>query len=319
MIRFPGQKGRRLLWTLGVAAALFAVAGGGAAPASHALEVVTTTTIVQDFVKQVAGDRAVVRSLLGPDVDPHAHQAVPADMVAVSRADVIFVHGANLDAWATPMVARNKNVTVITVTDGLLTHVVDGGALHPAADQGGHGHEGPDPHYWFDPNLASYYVERIRDSLAAADPQGADVYHANAARYLAALKDLDAWITARVNEIPVDRRKLVTNHDSFRHFAERYGFEVVGTVIPSFHSDAEPSARQIAQLARTVRESGVFVIFTENSASPKLAEAVAREAGGGVRVVPLYTGSLSPADGPAATYLDFMRYNVDAIVEALRQ
>lgn len=319
-----------LLW----AAALIVFVGGGVVQAAQPLKIVTTTTIVQDFIRQVAGDRAEVWSLLRPGMDPHAHQAVPADLVALTQADGIFVHGAGLDAWADRMVAGRK-APVFVVTEGIDaphdTHAHDGhahddhahdGHAHDGHSHYGHSHDGHshggDPHFWYDPNLVRHYIERIEAALVALDPEGSSVYRANAAAYLEELESLDRWIRARVNEIPVERRKLVTNHDSFSYFARQYGFEVIGSVIPGFNPEAEPSARQLAQLVRAVQELGVAAIFTETTFNPRLAEAVARDAGGGVRVVSLYTDSLSGSDGPASTYLDYMRFNVNSIVDALK-
>ncbi len=188
-------------------------------------------------------------------------------------------------------------------------------------EQGGHLHEhgDKDPHSWFDPNLVVHYVESIEDALAAVDPAGTATYRENAAAYIDELIELDHWIRAQVDEIPVDRRKLVTNHDTFRYFAERYHFDVIGVLLPSFSSETEASARHIAQLARSLQNAGVPAVFTEVSSSPRLAETLAREVGGDVRVVPLFTESLSSVDGPASTYLEFMRYNVTSIVEALAE
>lgn len=301
--------------------------GGDVTSAAASLHVVTTTTIVQDLVQQVAGERAAVHSLLRPGMDPHAYQPVPADLVALSRADLIVLHGAGLDAWAQSMIERTRvKAKIVAVADGMKSDSDDapeqvnrtGGEPGHEPGEHDHRHEGENPHYWFDPNLVKHYIAEIEKALISVDPAGAGVYRRNAARYVAELSALDAWIRERVAEIPESRRKLVTNHDTLSHFARRYGFEVVGTVIPGFSSEAEPSARQIAQLVRAIQSAGVSAIFTENTMSPRLAETVAREAGSSVRVVPLYTESLSTPGGPADTYLNFMRFNVNAIVQALR-
>ncbi|MCS6938494.1 MAG: metal ABC transporter substrate-binding protein [Roseiflexus sp.] len=183
---------------------------------------------------------------------------------------------------------------------------------------GHHHHDEGDPHFWLDPTKVVTYVANIRDGLISVDPAGAEVYRTNADRYIAQLNELDRFIAAEVAKIPEANRKLVTNHESFGYFADRYGFRIIGTIVPGVSTGASPSAQQLARLTDRVREAGVKVIFLETGANPQLAEQLARETG--IRVVSdLYTHSLSDADGPAPTYLDMMRYNVKQIVEALTQ
>lgn len=309
-----------LLAGVGITAALPGPVAGGAA--SRPLEVVATTTIVADLARQVAGDRARVRALLVPGMDTHTYQPVPADLVAVSRADLVLVHGAGIDAWAARLVrSGGREARVAVVTEGIVPPRGQPAAAAP--DEHAHGHAGEgqvevNPHFWFDPNRVKDYVRNIEKALAAADPGGAQAYRSRAEEYAGELTQLDRWIREQVARIPPERRKLVTNHDTLEHFARAYGFQVVGTVIPSFSSEAEPSGRELAGLIRAIRKAGVDVLFTETTVAPRLAEAVAREAGRAVRVVRLYTDSLSEPGGPAGTYLDMMRYNVRTIVEALQ-
>ncbi|MFQ3633640.1 metal ABC transporter substrate-binding protein [Roseiflexus sp.] len=183
---------------------------------------------------------------------------------------------------------------------------------------GHHHHDEGDPHFWLDPTKVVTYVANIRDGLISVDPAGAEVYRANAERYTAQLNELDRFITEEIARIPEANRKLVTNHESFGYFADRYGLRIIGTIVPNISTGASPSAQQLARLTDRVREAGVQVIFLETGANPQLAEQLARETG--IRIVSdLYTHSLSDADGPAPTYLDMMRYNVKQIVEALQQ
>ncbi len=187
-----------------------------------------------------------------------------------------------------------------------------------SAPGGHHHHDEGDPHFWLDPTKVVTYVANIRDGLISVDPAGAEVYRANAERYIAQLNELDRFIAEEIARIPEASRKLVTNHESFGYFADRYGFRIIGTIVPGVSTGASPSAQQLARLTDRVREAGVQVIFLETGANPQLAEQLARETG--IRVVSdLYTHSLSDADGPAPTYLDMMRYNVKQIVEALQQ
>ena len=175
------------------------------------------------------------------------------------------------------------------------------------------GHDGKaehsvDPHFWLDPNLAIRYVENIRDGLSQADPQGAQEYARNAEAYTTQLRELDQWIAEQVKKVPEDRRKIVTNHESFGYFADRYGFEIVGTIMPSVSTDASPSAQQLAQLVDRIRQTGVPAVFLEAGTNPQLAEQIGRETG--IRVVTdLYSHSLTDAQGAAPTYLEMMRHN----------
>jgi ABC-type Zn uptake system ZnuABC Zn-binding protein ZnuA len=159
-------------------------------------------------------------------------------------------------------------------------------------------------------------VEVIRDALVAADPDNAALYTANAEAYLAELTELDAFIEAQVAELPVERRKLVTTHDTFGYFAARYGFEIVGTALGASTEAADPSAGAIAELVEAIRAAGVPAIFAENVSNMRLMETIAREAG--VTLAPdLYTDALGAPGSPGATYLEMMRYNVTTIVQAL--
>ncbi len=179
-----------------------------------------------------------------------------------------------------------------------------------------HHHEG-DPHFWLDPNNVIRYVENIRDGLSQADPAGAATYRANADAYIAQLKELDGWIAEQVKTIPPERRLLVTNHESFGYFADRYGFKVVGTIMPNVSTGASPSAQQLAALVNQIKAAKVKAIFLETGTNPQLAKQIAQETG--IRVVTdLYTHSLTDAKGPAPTYLAMMRSNVQAIVNALK-
>ena len=180
----------------------------------------------------------------------------------------------------------------------------------------GHHHEA-DPHFWLDPNLTIRYVENIRDGLSQVDPDGAADYATNAAAYIQQLKELDAWIVEQVQQIPPERRLLVTNHESFGYFADRYGFKIVGTVLPSVSTGASPSAQQLARLIDRIRASGAPAVFLETGSDPRLAEQVAAETGAKV-VTDLYTHSLTEPDGPAPSYLAMMRHNVTQIVNALK-
>ena len=179
-----------------------------------------------------------------------------------------------------------------------------------------HEHGACDPHFWTDPNNVSIWAGNIAEAFAAADPANAETYRANAVAYQEALAALDTEIQAQVAELPESNRVIVTNHEFLGYFAYHYGFDVVGTVIPSLSTLAEPSPQEVAELIEIVQAEGVRAIFAEVSDPGRLADIVAADAGD-VQVVTLYSDALSSADGPAATYLDYLRYNAGAIISAL--
>lgn len=182
---------------------------------------------------------------------------------------------------------------------------------------GGHHHHEGDPHFWLAPGNVVTYVKNIQRGLAEADPDGAAVYAANAAKYTAQIEELDRWIAAQAEQIPAARRLLVTNHESFGYFADRYGFRVIGTIVPSTSTGAAPSARELARLVDVIKATGAKAIFLETGTNPRLAQQVARETGIEV-VTELYTHSTTGPKGPAPTYIEMMKYNASAIVGALK-
>ncbi|MCW5877973.1 MAG: zinc ABC transporter substrate-binding protein [Anaerolineales bacterium] len=179
-----------------------------------------------------------------------------------------------------------------------------------------HEHEGPDPHAWMNPQNVKVWVDNIADALAEADPAHAADYAANAESYKAELDALDAWIVEQIAAIDEHDRVLVTDHETLGYFADRYDFEMVGALIPSFSTLSEPSAGELAALEAAIAEHGVEALFVGFTVTSSLAERVAADTG--VQLVTLYTEALSAADGPAASYMDMMRYNVSAIVQALK-
>jgi ABC-type Zn uptake system ZnuABC Zn-binding protein ZnuA len=295
--------------------------GGCAAPAtptssgpSGAPNVLAAETFLADIAQNVAGDRLAVKALIPLGVDPHSFEPTPSDVRTVADSQLLIVNGAGFEAFLEPLLKNaGGRRTVIEAAAGLATRAPQPGE-HP---EGEADHAEGDPHFWLDPNNVIAYVENIRDGLAAADPAGKEVYAANAAAYISRLKELDAWIKEQVAAVPEARRLLVTNHESFGYFADRYGFRVVGAVIPSVSSAASPSAQQLAHLADQVKAVAAPAVFLEAGASTQLADQLARETGITV-VTDLLTHSVTAADGPAPDYLGMMRYDVKRIVDALK-
>mgnify|MGYP006277447929 CR=1 FL=1 len=313
---------RRAGIALGVILALAIVVIGLAVERAEArsdasIQVVATTTLVGDVVRNVGGEQIDLTVLLPPNADPHVFELTPQNLRTLIRADVVFANGLGLEAFIEDaMASAGEEINLVHVSEGITPR-------RPAADgndedeghDGEHEHGSVDPHVWMSPTNVQTWVDNIEATLSGLTPAHAATYAANAQAYRTALTDLDAWIFDRVTEVPQSNRKLVTDHDVWGYFAERYGFEFLGAVIPSLSTGAEPSARDIARLIEVIREHDVPAVFVGTTVSSRVAEQVAAETG--VELVPVYTGSLSGPDGPAATYLDYMRYNVDAIVDAL--
>ncbi|MBI4670226.1 MAG: zinc ABC transporter substrate-binding protein, partial [Chloroflexi bacterium] len=205
--------------------------------------------------------------------------------------------------------AGNKYL-MLEASKGLPSRALKPGEPHDADNPG-------DPHFWLDPTQVVKYVENIRDGLTQADPAGAATYKANADAYITKLNALDAKIQATIDALPAAKRKLVTDHDTFGYYADRYGFEIVGMLVPSFSSADSSTAQQLAALIDQIKTSRAQAIFLEQNDNPQVAEQIAKDIG--VRVVTgLYTHSTSDANGPAPTYLQMLEYDTQLIVEVLR-
>lgn len=290
----------RALLTAALAVALAACGGVGAG--SGRQTVTATTTQAADLARQVAGRDATVQQILRPNTDPHEYEVRPGDVRALARSRLVVRSGGDVDSWLGAAIdAGGTKPRVLT----LLDHV------RPRVDKGE-----VDPHWWQDPRNAQLAVARIRDSLAAADPAHARGYERRAAAYLARLRALDAAVARCWARVPPAQRTLVTTHDALGYYASRYGLTVIGTVIPSLSTQGQASAGDIDALVQTIRRAGVKAIFAESSVNPKVATAVAREAG--ARVGPaLWADSLGPAGSSGATYAGSIAANTRALVGAL--
>lgn len=289
------------------------VSGGDGISAGTGLNVVATTSIVGEVLTRVGGDLVQVRTLIPLGTDPHAFEPRPQDAAALADADLIFAAGAGLEEFLHPLLeATGAEERLVELSAGIALLPFEG--EQNAGEE--EGHAGGDPHTWLDPANLIVWTENARAALTQVDPAHAQEYRANAEAYSAELRALDAWARAQVAGLPVENRKLVSDHAELGYFAHAYGFEQSGTIVASFSTSAAPSARELAVLEDLIRAQGVPAVFISSDVSPVLAEQIARDTG--VKLVTLYTHSLSAADGPAATYLDLMRYNVNAIVSALR-
>jgi zinc/manganese transport system substrate-binding protein len=297
---------------LELAMAAFLLAGCAAGTGARsspvgAVHVLAAETFLGDIAQNVAGDRDGVETLIMPGVDPHEFQPSPQDAIKIAQSQVLILNGLGYESWLTKALQDGGGqLLTVVATDGLSPNALASG-----------GQTAADPHLWMDPLNVIHYVENIRDGLSKADSAGSAAYAANATSYIAQLKDLDQWIRSQVTGIPAEKRLLVTNHDALGYFAQAYGFKIIGAVIPSVTNEASPSAKQMADLIQTIKSSGAPAIFLDISENPNLAQQIASESGAKV-VTSLYVETLSPAAGPAPTYIEMMKYDVALIVGALK-
>ena len=296
---------KALLGTAMIAALAAAAACGGGGETSATptgstvgrLRVVATTTQIADLARNVAGDRAEVASLVGPNQDPHEFEPRPDQLRALDNANLVLRHGLGLDHFADKPLGSVSKEKVVVVTAGVRL-IQD------------------DPHVWFDVDNAKIMAANVRDALVKADAANAGRYRANADAYLKELDQLNAFVRSETDRVPRGCRKLVTDHEVLTYYAAAYGFEIVDTVIPGSSTEAEPSARDIATAVERIRSSGVPAVFAQASANPQLMERVAREAG--VKVVTgIYADSLGPPGSDGDTYIKMLRANTGRIVGAL--
>jgi zinc/manganese transport system substrate-binding protein/manganese/iron transport system substrate-binding protein len=299
---------------------LSACGAGGDDNAEGKLAVVATTTQIGDFARNVGGDRISLTVLLNPNQDAHDFEPSPSQIRRLTEADVVLRNGVGLDYFV---------VRAVQGDAAKITVVSEGISLTEGATEGHEGDEddsdaaaeteaqGNDAHIWFSVANARKMVENIRDAFSRADAANASYYSENAARYLAELDALDARIKSQINEVASSCRKLVTNHDAFTYYAAAYGLQIVGSVIPSVSTEARPSASDVANIVRKIRQEDVPAIFSEASVNPALVRQVGREAN--VKVVDdLYGDSLGPKGSDGATYIGMMESNTRKIVEALK-
>jgi ABC-type Zn uptake system ZnuABC Zn-binding protein ZnuA len=281
------------------------------------LKVAATTTLVGDVVRQVGGEHIALTVLLPVGADPHTFEPRPQDMAALSEAEVVFINGLGLEEALEPALEANVRGKVVSVSDGI--EVLPFGAIHEdkGHDEGEeNGHAAGDPHTWSDPNNVIVWVRNIAAALVEVDPAHAADYQANAEAYIADLQALDDWVRQQTAQLPAGQRKLVTDHAVLGHFAEEYGFEQVGLVTPALSTNAAPSAQELAALEDAIRAQGVRAVFVGREVNPATSEQVANDTG--AKLVFIYSGSLGEPGSGAENYLEWMRYNVQAIVAALK-
>jgi ABC-type Zn uptake system ZnuABC Zn-binding protein ZnuA len=294
----------------------------------QAISTAATTDIIGDILSNIAGGKADVRVIIPTGRSPHSYEPTPRDVAALENADIIFVNGLNLEESLLPILEDLNEPVIVPVSAGIEVlflgedddHHDDDHADDDHADVDEHDHSAGDPHFWFSPLNAIVWSRNISRTLQTADPANAEFYAARTDEYISRLEGLDEEIRDMVNRIPQENRKLLMDHAALSYFARDYGFEIVGHIVESVSDQAEPSARQVADLTELMTHEGVDAVFVGESAGrgiSQLAESVAAESGRDVRVVRLLTGSLAAEGERGSTYIDYIRLNTERIAEAL--
>ena len=294
-------------------AAILCIAGCASPSQSHApggsggaLTVAATSTVFAEIVKEVAGNRVTVHSLVPAGGEVHTFDPAPSDAAAVSGAGLLVMNGLGLDDWLLPFAQQAGAADIPVLKLGENIDEVD----YIEDDETG----GTNPHLWMNPAYVQIYVDRIRLKLIELDSAGQQTYDANAQAYDGRLSELDGWVRQQMETIPQEERRVVSFHDAFPYFAAAFGLEVVGVVVEAPGQD--PSAADIAALVQAIRTANVKAILSEVQFSDELAQTIASETGATV-VSDLYTDSLG--NPPVDTYEAAIRHDVDLIASALKQ
>jgi len=294
------------------------------ANAAERIQVLASFSLLADMVENVGGEHVAVTALVGPDSDAHVYSPRPSDARALAEADLVVFNGLQFEGWMErlvdasgypgPLVVAAEGIKAVAAAEEVDGHDNHGHAAEDESDHEGHDHGDIDPHGWQDLGLGSVYVANIRDGLIAADPDNAEAYRANAARYLVEIGTTDAELRALLAEIPAGT-SVITGHDSFGHFARAYGLRFISP--QGLSTEADPSAADMAALIEVIREQEVRALFHENMTSPALLEQLAEETGLPIAGT-LYADALA-AEGVASTWLGMMRHNATTLHDALAE
>lgn len=276
------------------------------------LNVVTTTGMIADIVKNVGGEHVHVTGLMGPGIDPHLYKASENDVQSLQEANVVFYNGLHLESQMGEVLERMNDFGIKTVA---VADKIDPSLLQSPPEFAGN----YDPHVWFDVTLWMQAVEQVRDTLVEVDPDNASVYETNAAGYLTQLEDLHQYVLDQASTIPAEQRILITAHDAFNYFGRAYGFEVRG--LQGISTEAQAGTADVQALADFIVERQILAIFVESSVPQRNVEAVQAavqaqgfevEIGGS-----LFSDAMGTEGTPEGTYIGMVRHNIDTVVAAL--
>jgi zinc/manganese transport system substrate-binding protein len=276
---------------------------GSYAHAAGKLNVTATFSILADIAQRIGGDRVEIATLVKPKQDVHVYQPTPTDAAALSKSQVLISNGLNFEGWMSRLLsAAGFKGLSITASDNIKGLGSERAMLRA------------DPHAWQDIANVLAYVANIKDGLCKADAAGCDSYARNAEAYSAELRALDADIKSKFAAIPDAKRKVITSHDAFGYFGRAYGVTFLAPL--GLSTEQEASASTIAKLITQIRSENIKAVFVETVSNARLIEQIARETGATLGAS-LFSDTLSGPEGPAATYIDMMRYNANALADAM--
>jgi zinc/manganese transport system substrate-binding protein len=291
---------------------IFAVAAlllAGPAGAEDRIPVVATFSVIGDMLANVGGDHIGVKTIVGPGGDCELYQPTAADVATVASARTIFMNDLNeeFEPWLEPLLKQSLfKGTKIVVTRNVRTltaeeeHPVSGRQLPAAIDQ----------HAWLDPRNGVIYVRNIAAALARLDPAGAADYRAHAAAYTRQIQAVDDWARREIAAVPAGKRRVLASHDSLEYIANAYGITLLA--VNGWTNKSEPSAAELAKLARQIRAEHVNALFLDSITDPRAMQRIAAETGAVIGGT-LYGDSLSPAGGEADSYIEMLRHDVSTL------
>ncbi|MEG5253431.1 MULTISPECIES: metal ABC transporter substrate-binding protein [unclassified Microcoleus] len=267
--------------------------------------ILTTFTVLADMAENVAGDKATVQSITKPGAEIHGYEVTPSDLTRGQKADLILDNGLSLERWATRFYNSFPKVPHITLSEGVQPVNIAGDAYQGK----------PNPHAWMSPKNALIYVDNIRKALGNIDPANAATYDANAAKYSEQIRAIDEKLKQAISAIPPDKRYIVSCEGAFSYLANDYGLKEV--YIWPVNAEQQSTPKQVERVINTVKANQIPAVFCESTVSNQGQLQVAKETGAKFAGV-FYVDSLSPAEGPASTYLKLLEYNVNTLIKGLQ-
>ena len=299
---------RRLLFSAAAFIVSLFVAPVGTVQAADPIKVAASFSVLGDMVKQIGGDRVDVSTFVGPNGDAHVYEPKPGDAKTLAASAVLVVNGLGLEGWMGRLQKSSSfKGKLITATQGIKTRQME-------EEEHGKTRKITDPHAWQSLANGRIYVANIRDGLIAADPAGKDVYEANAKKFLADIDTVEQQTKDSIAKLPPARRKIITTHDAFGYFGATYGLEFIAP--EGVSTESEASAKDVAKIIRQIKAEKIPAVFLENVTDRRLLDQIARETSAKIGGT-LYSDALSEPNGPAATYLDMFRNNIQALTAAL--